>query len=138
VVTGGPSSGTRVFTDNDRLSALLASGAEADGLALLTDVEAVFNKPPDQPGAERIKVYGQDSAIEIGEKSTMGRGGMASKIAAARVAALGGVHTCVASGFDVTNIKRVFAGEDIGTLFPAHARPNRRQRWLTVRLAPEY
>ena len=48
VVTGGPQVGARVFTDNDRLSALLASGAEADGLALLTDVDAVFDKPPDQ------------------------------------------------------------------------------------------
>jgi glutamate 5-kinase len=46
-----------VFSDNDKLSALLAAGADADGLALLTDVDAVFTKPPDQPGAERIRVY---------------------------------------------------------------------------------
>lgn len=52
------------------------------------------------------EIYRPDVGVQIGEKSTMGRGGMASKIAAARVAALGGVHTCVASGFDVTNIKR--------------------------------
>ena len=55
VVTGG-SDGPQVFSDNDNLSAILASGSDADGLALLTDVEAVFTKPPDQPGAERIKV----------------------------------------------------------------------------------
>jgi glutamate 5-kinase len=131
VVTGGPTVKERVFTDNDRLSALLASGADADGLALLTDVDAVFTKPPDQPGAERIRVYKPDASVQIGEKSTMGRGGMASKIAAARVAALGGVHTCVAGGFDIGNIKKVFSGEDIGTLFPASGRPNKRQRWLT-------
>lgn len=47
----------QVFSDNDKLSALVAAGADADGLALLTDVDAVFTKPPDQPGAERIKVY---------------------------------------------------------------------------------
>eukprot|EP00293_Proteomonas_sulcata_P008212 CAMPEP_0184307732 /NCGR_PEP_ID=MMETSP1049-20130417/16400_1 /TAXON_ID=77928 /ORGANISM="Proteomonas sulcata, Strain CCMP704" /LENGTH=161 /DNA_ID=CAMNT_0026620287 /DNA_START=127 /DNA_END=612 /DNA_ORIENTATION=- len=61
----------------------------------------------------------------------MGRGGMASKIGAARVAALGGVNTVVASGYDLNNITQVFAGADIGTLFPAESRPNKRQRWLT-------
>jgi glutamate 5-kinase len=55
VVTGG-SKGPQVFEDNDNLSAILASGAAADGLALLTDVEAVFTKPPNEPGAQRIKV----------------------------------------------------------------------------------
>eukprot|EP00281_Chroomonas_sp_CCMP1168_P022227 CAMPEP_0206234790 /NCGR_PEP_ID=MMETSP0047_2-20121206/12782_1 /ASSEMBLY_ACC=CAM_ASM_000192 /TAXON_ID=195065 /ORGANISM="Chroomonas mesostigmatica_cf, Strain CCMP1168" /LENGTH=421 /DNA_ID=CAMNT_0053658907 /DNA_START=17 /DNA_END=1282 /DNA_ORIENTATION=+ len=121
----------RVFSDNDKLSALVAAGSDADGLALLTDVDAVYTAPPDQPGAERIRVYTPEYDIKIGEKSTMGRGGMLSKINAARVASAGGVHTVVASGFDVTNIKRVFAGEDVGTLFPGQLRPNKRQRWLT-------
>jgi glutamate 5-kinase len=132
VVTGSSDSEThKIFSDNDKLSALVAAGADADGLALLTDVEAVFTKPPDQPGAERIKIFTADNQIIIGEKSINGRGGMSSKIAAARVAASGGVHTVVASGLDVANIKRIFAGEDIGTLFPAGPRPNKRQRWLT-------
>ena len=39
---------TQVFSDNDKLSALVAAGADADGLALLTDVDAVYTKPPDQ------------------------------------------------------------------------------------------
>jgi len=46
----------KVFSDNDMLAALLSSGAQADGVCMLTDVEAVFTKPPDEPGAERIKV----------------------------------------------------------------------------------
>ena len=50
----------------------------------VTDVEAVYTKPPDQPGAERIKVYTPEYDIQIGQKSTMGRGGMSSKINAAR------------------------------------------------------
>uniref|UniRef100_A0A7S4UQM0 Aspartate/glutamate/uridylate kinase domain-containing protein n=1 Tax=Guillardia theta TaxID=55529 RepID=A0A7S4UQM0_GUITH len=138
VVTGCHELDTqRVFSDNDKLSALLAAGSDADGLALLTDVEAVFTKPPDQEGAERIKVYNSLTAVEIGEKSSMGRGGMASKIGAARVAALGGVHTVVASGYDLDNIAKVFAGADVGTLFPASARPNKRQRWLTFATVSE-
>jgi len=131
VVTGG-SSGPQVFSDNDNLSAILASGANADGLALLTDVEAVFTKPPDEPGAERIKVWGKGSEVVLGEKSGMGRGGMGSKITAALVAANGGVTTCVASGYDLANIKKVFDGSDVGTLFPGRTRPNKRQRWLTL------
>jgi len=131
VVTGG-SKGPQVFSDNDNLSAILASGSDADGLALLTDVEAVFTKPPDEPGAERIKVWGQGSQVILGEKSGMGRGGMGSKISAALVASDGGVTTCVASGYDLANIKKVFSGDDVGTLFPGRSRPNKRQRWLNL------
>lgn len=132
VVTGCSELDTmRVFSDNDKLSALVAAGADADGLALLTDVDAVFTKPPDEPGAERIRVFTANSHLEIGEKSTMGRGGMSSKIAAARVAALGGVQTVIASGYDLNNITNIFQGKDVGTLFLAAPRPNKRQRWLT-------
>lgn len=104
----------RVFSDNDKLSALVAAGSDADGLALLTDVDAVFTKPPGDPGAERIKIYDKESAVVIGEQSAMGRGGMASKISAARLSALGGVHTVVASGYVLNNITNIFAGADVG------------------------
>jgi glutamate 5-kinase len=132
VVTGCSELDTqRVFSDNDKLSALLAAGSDSDGLALLTDVEAVFTKPPNEPGSERIKIWSSKSDVVIGAQSDMGRGGMASKIAAARISALGGVHTVVASGYDVGNITKIFDGSDVGTLFPAASRPNKRQRWLT-------
>jgi hypothetical protein len=50
----------------------------------VTDVEGVFNKPPHEPGAQRISVFDSDSEIEIGQKSSVGRGGMLAKINAAR------------------------------------------------------
>jgi len=116
VVTGCSELDThRVFSDNDKLSALVAAGSDADGLALLTDVDAVFTKPPGDPGAERIKIWDRQSAVVIGEHSPMGRGGMASKISAARISALGGVHTVVASGYDLQNITKIFAGNDVGS-----------------------
>eukprot|EP00960_Hanusia_phi_P077230 768667-Hanusia_phi.AAC.12 len=121
-----------VFSDNDKLSAILAAGADADGLALLTDVEAVFTKPPGEPGAERIKTYKEADRVEIGAKSGMGRGGMAAKITAARVAARGGVATCIASGYDLDNITKVFGGLDVGTYFEPDTRPNKRQRFVGV------
>lgn len=138
VVTGCSELDThRVFSDNDKLSALLAASVDADGLALLTDVEAIFTKPPHLPDAERIAVMKADMKVEEGDKSSMGRGGILSKIAAARISAHGGVNTCVVSGYDVQNIKRVFSGVDIGTLFPAESRPNKRHRWLSFCANPE-
>ena len=70
--------------------------------------------------------------FDLNNNTGMGRGGMGSKITAALVAANGGVTTCVASGYDLENIKRVFRGDDVGTLFPGRSRPNKRQRWLTL------
>jgi len=132
VVTGSHfGDSPQVFKDNDTLAALLASGTDCDGLALLTDVEGVYNKPPGQPGAQRIPVFSDKHAVEIGAASGMGRGGMASKIAAASLAANGGVNTVVASGNNWENIRRVFQGEDIGTLFEAKDRPTKSQRWLS-------
>mmetsp|Transcript_32009 Transcript_32009/g.62495 ORF Transcript_32009/g.62495 Transcript_32009/m.62495 type:complete len:429 (+) Transcript_32009:55-1341(+) len=132
VVTGSHfGDSPQVFKDNDTLAALIASGTDCDGLALLTDVEGVFDKPPNQPGAQRIPVYTSKHEVEIGDGSAMGRGGMGGKIAAACLAAAGGVNTVVASGYDVRNIRGVFQGEDLGTLFEAKERPTKSQRWLS-------
>eukprot|EP00293_Proteomonas_sulcata_P004971 CAMPEP_0184324766 /NCGR_PEP_ID=MMETSP1049-20130417/136801_1 /TAXON_ID=77928 /ORGANISM="Proteomonas sulcata, Strain CCMP704" /LENGTH=152 /DNA_ID=CAMNT_0026646621 /DNA_START=17 /DNA_END=475 /DNA_ORIENTATION=- len=60
----------------------------------------------------------------------MGRGGMASKIDAAQVAANGGVTCVIANGFDISNVHKVFDGQDIGTVFPALERPTKLQHWL--------
>jgi glutamate 5-kinase len=62
---------------------------------------------------------------------------MGSKIQAARVAARGGVNCCVANGMDIHNISRVFSGEDVGTLFPAHQRPTKFQHWLLFSSQPK-
>jgi len=134
VVTGSSfSSGPLVFKDNDMLASLVASGTGADALALMTDVEGVFNMPPDQPGAKRISVYEPNDEVKIGEASAtaVGRGGMGSKIAAASLAADHGVNTVIASGHNIQNISTVFSGSDIGTIFPPSARPSRSQCWLS-------
>jgi len=134
VVTGAsqldPATKGQVFTDNDMLAALVAAGGEADGVCMLTDVDGVFTKPPTEPGAERIKVYRDHEDVKIGTKSTMGRGGMGSKIHAAQVATQGGVHCCIANGYDIRNIAKVFSGDDIGTYFPARQRPSKHTHWL--------
>ena len=133
VVTGGTelAAGAGAFSDNDMLSALVAAGVRADAVAMMTDVDAVFDKPPTEAGAKRIPVFGKKQQVAIGALSVGGRGGMASKIHAAQTAAAGGVHAVVANGHDLENISRVFAGGDVGTLFPgSKTRPTKLQHWL--------
>merc|ERR1719329_1551086 len=102
-----------------------------EAVAMMTDVDAVFDKPPTEAGAKRIPVFGKKQQVAIGALSVGGRGGMASKIHAAQTAAAGGVHAVAANGHDLENISRVFAGGDVGTLFPgSKTRPTKLQHWL--------
>jgi len=138
VVTGGTEldAPEGAFSDNDMLSALVAAGVQADAVAMMTDVDAVFDKPPTETGAKRIAVF-DNQQVAIGAKSEGGRGGMASKILAAQTAAAGGVHAVVANGYDLANISRIFAGSDLGTLFPASThRPSKLQHWLAHAAKP--
>ncbi len=126
----------RVFEDNDRLAALVAAGIGADALVLLSDVEGVLTAPPGTPGAERVSVYRGES-VQIGAISPGGRGGIAAKMAAAQVAARGGAHTVIASGFDGDILRKVFRGDDVGTLFPAGEGMSRRRSWMAFATAPQ-
>lgn len=126
----------RVFGDNDRLSALVAAGVDADLLLLLSDVDGVYTEPPGTPGATRIATFRGDS-VQIGAGSALGRGGMAAKIEAARIAARTGTHVIIASGEDEGVVGRAVSGEDVGTWFAADAGLSRRRRWLGYATAPE-
>lgn len=128
--------GPTVFGDNDRLSALVASGLDADALVLLSDVDGVYDRPPKEPGAIRISVFGEDSDVRLGSSSALGRGGMGAKIAAAQQGAESGVQVVVANGHEPGVLAKIFAGEDEGTLFVAAPRMNRRRRWLAYATVP--
>ncbi|KAJ0411946.1 hypothetical protein ATCC90586_009903 [Pythium insidiosum] len=108
-----------VFSDNDSLAALVGGEIEADLLMLLTDVEGLYSKPPTQPGAKIISVFNFDgSDFEIGEKSSVGRGGMGSKIESAKAAITRGVKAVViASGFKYGIVNDILQGANVGTLF---------------------
>lgn len=141
VVTGSsqldPSTAGQVFSDNDTLAALIGASSQADAVLMMTDVDAVFTKPPGTPGAERIAVYTDKTEFEEGAKSTMGRGGMGSKIGAARKAAWAGASCVIANGINLSNISRVFAGEDIGTLFPPPEVPfEKKDYWMSHMAIP--
>ena len=108
------------FGDNDRLAALVATLIKADLLILLSDVEALFTRPPHLPGAERIdSVAAGDplTGVEFGASlSGVGTGGAATKVSAARLAASNGTAVLVTS---TTLISAALAGERVGTWFDA-------------------
>jgi delta-1-pyrroline-5-carboxylate synthetase len=114
-----------VFSDNDSLAALCARNFGAEVLLLLTDVEGVFDRPPNEPGAKLLSHYIPDSTeVAIGAKSAQGRGGMGSKIDAALTAVRPGssCSACVVAAGSDLNCIRAVLGKDPkygtrGTLF---------------------
>jgi glutamate 5-kinase len=122
------------FGDNDRLSALVTCLLPADLLVVLTTVEGVIEgfggpNPRVIPSVERI-----DAALESlagGTLSAVSVGGMASKLAAARMVMRSGIPMVIASGRKRDVLARILAGEEEGTLFvPGEGKLRGRKRWI--------
>lgn len=118
------------FGDNDTLSALVASLVGADLLILLSDIDGLYTDDPNRnPDAKLIPVVDViDAGIyEMAKSSTgssVGTGGMATKLAAARIATLSGADMIIANGGDVSVISDIFEGSYVGTLFRAQENAN--------------
>lgn len=103
-----------MFSDNDSLAALCARSFACDLCLLLTDVDGVFDRPPSEKGAKLLPFYSQTQSVGIGAKSLHGRGGMDSKINAAKFAVSEGsqCRACVVlSGADLDSIHSVASKE---------------------------
>lgn len=128
------------FGDNDQLSALIAGKMGADLLVILTDVKGMYDRPPQQEGARRIaRLYLEEQdAIDIGEgtASSFGLGGMRSKLEAAQLATRTGILTFIGPGREPGILKRVLAGEDVGTWCEPRERMPARKRWLAMGKRP--
>jgi len=122
--------------DNDNLSALVASALEADLLLMLTDQPGLFTADPRRhPDAELIArvpaITDEVVALAGGAGTTGGTGGMVTKLQAAQIATRSGVPTVIAAGWEPNVIRRVLAGEKIGTRFEAiGTHLESRKRWL--------
>ncbi len=130
------------FGDNDNLSATVVNLVGADLLLLLTDVDGLYERPP-EPGRPKPRLHRRvesiDAEIEAaagGSDSTYGRGGMITKLEAVRTAARSGAATILCNGNTRDVLRRAAAGEEIGTLFPAGARLGSRKHWLAFTLRP--
>ncbi|RIK75762.1 MAG: glutamate 5-kinase [Planctomycetota bacterium] len=128
------------FGDNDRLAAMVTNLLRAPLMILLSDVEGVYDRnPKTDPAATRISVITDIAAAQqqfvqdswAGQAIQLSRGGMASKLRAARVVAAAGESVVIARGRRPNVIVDILAGEDVGTLILAEGRAvDSRKRWI--------
>src|SRR5437762_3500855 len=126
---------TRSFGDNDRLSALVMSKLEATLLVLLSDVDGLFtDNPRENPDAAfipHVEEITADIEALAGRKSGRGRGGMETKLQAARIAINSGGMTIIANGLKPHILNRVLSCEEEGTLFYGKAGSlGEKRRWI--------
>lgn len=129
---------TRIFSDNDRLAALVASRVDAQALILLSNVEGLLrlrSKPADN-SAEALapiplvkEITPEIKALALGP-SQDGRGGMLTKLEAAEIATRAGSITIIANGSRPDVVERIFRGENIGTAFIPATRMPAKRRWI--------
>jgi glutamate 5-kinase len=127
--------------DNDTLAALVANLVEAELLVILTDQAGLFESDPrgapDAPLVRRaIAGEARLEAMAGGIGTAFARGGMITKVLAAKRAARSGAHTVIASGREPEVLLRLLAGEALGTLLEAQTTPlAARKQWLADHLA---
>ena len=128
--------GGRLFGDNDMLSAMVANIVDADTLILLGHVDGLYTADPQaDPNARlvpEVAAFTDEIAALAGPSfDSRGRGGMVSKLEAARLAASSGVRVVIAGGRTADVIPRLLSGERLGTRFSASAtRIESRKRYL--------
>jgi len=128
------------FGDNDTLAALVANLVEADLLVILTDRDGMFDADPRfSPQANLISEARADDpaldAVAGGTGGALGRGGMQTKLRAARLAARSGAHTVIVGGRIERVLARLKAGDRLGTLLaPECSRHAARKQWLAGHL----
>jgi len=128
------------FGDNDTLGALVANLLEADSLIILTDQRGLYTTDPRKdPSAQLVhQAIAGDVALEAmagGAGTGIGRGGMLTKILAAKRAATSGAHTVIAWGREEHVLTRLANGEAIGTQLTAQTAPlTARKQWMADHL----
>jgi len=129
------------FGDNDTLAALVTNLVEADALVILTDQAGLFDADPRKNPQAKIveEAEANDSRLEDlagGVGSELAKGGMLTKVQAARRAARSGAHTVIASGAEPDVLVRLAQGERVGTLLTARTVPlAARKQWLADHLS---
>lgn len=122
--------------DNDTLASLVVNLVDADLLLILTDRDGLYDKDP-ATNPDAVLIAEEDATAPRLDKAAgpsdkmVGRGGMITKVAAARRAALSGTSTVIASGYESQSILRAVAGESVGTWLRAATRPlAARKKWI--------
>tara|TARA_R110002049_G_scaffold4601_5_gene32066 strand:- start:103877 stop:105025 length:1149 start_codon:yes stop_codon:yes gene_type:complete len=123
------------FGDNDHLAAQVAGLLSDSMLIILSDIDGLYDGSPNQTTSKRIPIVESitDEILDMAQDHTGGvsKGGMASKLNAARIATSHGHPTIIAPGHDDQVLDKIFAGEEIGTLFlPPPKSLRGRRRWI--------
>jgi glutamate 5-kinase len=122
------------FGDNDRLAALVANLFDRPLLILLTDVDGLFDRDPKDTDAKLIPVikeWSLDLMQMVAEKrSGRSKGGMSSKLKAAKMITASGGNVIIANGDREDTLRRIFSGQETGTVFLTQQFLTARKRWL--------
>lgn len=110
------------FGDNDTLAAIVAANVKADVLIILSDIDGLYNADPKaDAGAELIahvpQVTPEIEALAGQHQSTLGTGGMVTKLNAAKICIAGGVEMVIANGSNPDNLYDIIEGKPVGTVF---------------------
>lgn len=130
------------FGDNDRLAAMVANLLQAPLLVILSVVDGLYRgDPAESSNLSAISIVPQIDdeilALAGAGRSSLGTGGMQSKLAAARLVTQAGGSVIIASGSRPETLTRILAGEPVGTLFLAHGASHRaRKRWIGLTARP--
>ncbi len=129
------------FGDNDRLAAVVTNLLRAPLLVILSDVAGLYDGDPTDPQSKVL-----DTVLDIEQavarfvhdrNSEFSKGGMASKLEAARMLNLAGENVIIASGHDPGVLAAIFRGDSVGTLFPATGKPiSPWKRWIGFSAQP--
>ena len=128
------------FGDNDSLAALVANLIDADLLVILTDKDGLYIANPDLDSSAQLisEAMADDSSLDAlagGSNSSLGRGGMVTKLQAARLAARSGCNTVIVGGRNSEILTAVTQGQQVGTLLTASQQPlAARKQWLAGQL----
>jgi glutamate 5-kinase len=129
------------YGDNDRLAARVAQMMGADCLVLLSDVDGLYTADPTSAAdaqfiAEVRAITPEIEGMARGVSSAVGSGGMATKIAAAKIAVAAGCHMCVATGRELHPLERIETGERCTWFYPTATPATVRKQWIAGTLKP--
>jgi len=129
------------YGDNDRLAARVAQMVSADCVILLSDVDGLYTADPTiNPAAEFLPTVSlitpQIEAMGGGSRSGFGRGGMATKLAAAKIATAAGAHLCIAAGHSAHPVRRIEDGERCTWFLRSSTPLAARKQWIAGTIDP--
>ncbi|MDG2206402.1 MAG: glutamate 5-kinase [Pirellulales bacterium] len=129
------------FGDNDRLAALVTQLLRAPLLILLSDVDGLYDGDPQKKESQIIgtvtEINESVKQLALPHNSSLGRGGMQSKLEAARIVTAAGESVILANGMDEGKLSAILAGEPVGTLFvPSGQSVSLRKRWIGYTVQP--